>query len=69
MYIATTDIVKVQRGQWKARTTKTGPNDVSRIVWALGECIFFNIRVLSMLNSIYRSYRCIKGTVMSRLSV
>jgi hypothetical protein len=26
---------------WGAETTKTGPNDVSCVVWALGEFLFF----------------------------
>ena len=35
--IGTTDILKVQCGSTWATTTTTGPNDVSRVVWALGE--------------------------------
>jgi hypothetical protein len=32
---------RTRRRLWKANTTITGPNDASRVVWALGE--FFSI--------------------------
>ena len=35
------DALKVWRGQWGATTMTTGPNNVRRVVWALGE--FFKI--------------------------
>jgi hypothetical protein len=36
-YIGLTDISKVRRCSIKARMTITGPNDVSRVVWATSE--------------------------------
>ena len=34
MFIATTGIIIVLRGQWKATATITGPNDARRVLWA-----------------------------------
>ena len=40
IFIATTDIITVRRGKWKATTMITGPNDARRVVWALGKFFF-----------------------------
>ena len=45
----------------KAGTTKTGPNDARRVVWALGESFFIIIHSFSILNDFYRYYRCTDG--------
>ena len=55
----------IQKGErWRAATAEKGPNDSSRVVWALGECFFFLpsyflilIYVLSHIQlSIYKTY-------------
>ena len=33
-----------------AVTTKMGPNDARRIVWALGMCLFFSLRVFFFID-------------------
>jgi hypothetical protein len=55
MYIDSIDVIKVQRGQWKTTTKKTGPNDASRVVWAISEC-FFSFVFFFVLNDVYRYY-------------
>ena len=47
MFIVTSDVLGVRKGLMKATTTTTGPNDASRVVWALGE--FFSISVVFFL--------------------
>ena len=37
IYISTTDYLKVRCGSTQAMTMTTGPNDASRVIWALGE--------------------------------
>ena len=36
-----------------ATTTISGPNDAYRVVWALGECFFFNYSLSFILTAIY----------------
>ena len=47
IYIDTTDPLELRCGSTQATTTTMGPNDVSRVVWALGE--FFLLYFLRLL--------------------
>ena len=38
--------------------TKTGPSDVSDIVWALGECFYFFFRSFLILTNVFMLYLC-----------
>ena len=38
----------------RAGTTKTGPNDARRVVWALGEFFLYIFRSFTILNDFYR---------------
>ena len=44
--------LKVRKGVWKATTRITGPNNVSHVIWTLGECFF--ILFPSYFNGFYR---------------
>ena len=34
-------MLKGWNGLWKPATTRTGPNDASGVVWALGDFLYF----------------------------
>ena len=42
------------RGGWGVESKKTGPNDVTCIVWALGVCVFFSFVFFFNTNYIFR---------------
>ena len=45
--------------RWKAATTKRGPNDVRRVVWAVSKCfLLFSsyFYILTMFYSMYKMY-------------
>ena len=44
-HIGAIDIIKVRRGSMKAASTIAGPNDASRVVWAISEFIIIIIFV------------------------
>ena len=59
-----TDALKLRRGSLgRATTTTTGPNDASRVVWALGEFFSFSSCFFLVFNDLHRYYRFSKGTV------
>ena len=41
----------------------TGPNDASRVVWALGELFLFSSCFFLVLNDLHRNFEYSKGTV------
>ena len=47
-----TDVLLQRGGQGKAKTTRKGPNDARRVVWALGMRFFF-LRVFLILTNVY----------------
>jgi hypothetical protein len=61
-YIGTMDVLKARRGYWKAPAKKTGPNDASRVVWAIGESFFILFAFFLFINDVYRYNGCYKGT-------
>ena len=48
-HIGGIDIIKVRRGSTKAASTIAGPNDATRVVWAISEFFFYYLCVLSLL--------------------
>jgi hypothetical protein len=47
-----TEVLLQRGGQGKAKTTRKGPNDARRVVWALGMRFFF-LRVFLILANVY----------------
>lgn len=62
MFTGPTGTIEIQRGQLEASTRETGPNDFGRVVWALGVFFFFPFVFFSLLNYLYRFYRCYRHT-------
>lgn len=50
------DALRVRRDARKARTRKTGPNDVRRVVWAISEYFFKNYSFFYILNDVYSTH-------------
>ena len=62
MSIGTTDALKVPRGLVGGATTMTtGPNDASRIVWALGEFFILFSSCFFVFTDLHRYYYLQKG--------
>ena len=57
-----TGTIDIRRGQWKGTTRQTGPNDLRRVVWAVGEFFFNHLSFFSFLNYIYRFYMYYRHT-------
>ena len=43
--------ITLQRARWKVEARKTGQNNARRVVFALGECIFYFFRVFLLLTN------------------
>ena len=56
------DTLKVRKGSRKAATRRTGPNDATRVVWAIGMCFFLLFVFFLLLNNIYSYYGYNKAT-------
>jgi hypothetical protein len=68
LYILTNvlGVLKVRKGLKWAATAKKGPNDVSHVVWALGEFFFFS-SFSYHTNYLFRSYLCCMATSRLRM--
>ena len=69
IYIGTTNSLKVRYGSTQPTTVTTGPNDVRRVVWALGEFSLYFSFIHLILIIIFRYYNLQKGYLKPRRDV
>jgi hypothetical protein len=55
------DTIYLREGLGKAATTKTGPNDVKRVVWAIRKFFFPFFCILISLMTVFRYYYLREG--------
>ena len=58
MFIGIVNIINLWRGYGEVTTRKTGPNDTSRVVWAISKCFHFILIVFYIYtNHVTHFYR------------